>query len=72
MENTVLNRYVREFGELPFLLTTQSYDDDDYKLLMNQAINRGTPLTEKEIADYFKNDYDLVSNKKEFSKFKRQ
>lgn len=68
-KNYALYEYVKKFDELPFLLTTQSYDDDDYQLLMLMAVNRGTPLTEKEIADFFYNQYDIVDKTKEFSKF---
>lgn len=60
--NEILKQYYRKFDEFPFLLTTQSYNDDDYKTLMIMAINRGEKLTEKEISQYFKNDYDIVSN----------
>ena len=38
---------------------------------MIQAVNRGTPLTEEEIANYFKNDYDIVDNK-QFTNFGRK
>ena len=69
--NKQLKEYFEMFGELPFLLTTQSYDDDDYKILMIQAVNRGKPLTEEEIAKYFKNDYDIVDDKK-FTNFGRK
>lgn len=69
--NEQLKEYFETFGEFPFLLTTQSYDDEDYKILMIQAVNRGTPLTEEEIANYFKNDYDIVDDKK-FNNFGRK
>ncbi|MBO7695497.1 MAG: hypothetical protein J6T10_22960 [Methanobrevibacter sp.] len=69
--NKQLKEYFEMFGEFPFLLTTQSYDDEDYKILMIQAVNRGTPLTEEEIANYFKNDYDIVDDKK-FNNFGRK
>ena len=60
----VLDEYYFMFDELPFLLTTQSYEDDDYQILMLNAINRGTPLTRKEIEEWFKNNYDLVKDEK--------
>ena len=58
--NEILKKYYMEFGEFPFLLTTQSFDDDDYKTLMIIAINRGKKLTKKEIVEFFKDNYDLV------------
>ena len=61
MANEVLKEYFEKFDELPFLLTTMSYDDEDYKILMMQAINRDKPLTEEEISDYFEGTYDLVT-----------
>ena len=60
----VLDEYYFMFDELPFLLTTQSYEDDDYQILMLNAINRGAPLTRKEIEEWFKNNYDLVKDEK--------
>ena len=70
--NTALKEYVAKFDELPFLLTTQTYDDDDYQFLMTMAVIRGTPLTEDEIAKFFHNDYDLVNDPKKFSKFSKK
>lgn len=61
----VLDEYYFMFDELPFLLTTQSYEDDDYQILMLNAITRGTPLTREEIEKWFKNDYDIVVDKKD-------
>ena len=61
-ENIELKEYYKMFDEFPYLLMTQSFDNDDYRVLMALAVNRGTPLTPKEIADYFKNNYDLVTN----------
>ena len=61
MDNDIAKKYLDMFGEMPFLLTTQSYEDEDYQVLMLIAINRGSPLTEEEIAEYFQNDYDLVT-----------
>lgn len=58
--NEELKKYYEMFDEFPYLLTTQSYDSDDYKCLMTIAVNRGEKLTEKEIADFFKNNYDLI------------
>lgn len=71
-ENLALKQYYEMFDELPFLLTTQSYDSEDYQLLMMIAVRRGTPLEEKEIAEFFKDQYDLVNNSKQFSNFKKQ
>jgi hypothetical protein len=61
-ENIILKEYYKKFDEFPYLLMTQSYEDDDYQFLMASAINRETPLTPKEIAKYFNNNYDLVEN----------
>ena len=61
----VLDEYYFMFDEYPFLLTTQSYEDDDYQILMLNAINRGTPLTREEIENWFKNNYDIVIEKKD-------
>lgn len=58
--NEILKEYYQKFDEFPFLLTTQSYNDDDYKTLMILAINRNEKLSKKEIVKYFKNNYDLV------------
>ena len=60
MEIDVLKKYYEKFEEFPFLLMTQSYEDDDYKVLMYMAIDRGTPLTREEICKWFENDYDQV------------
>ena len=68
--NLILRKYVEKFDELPFLLTTQTYDSVDYQVLMMMAIDRGTPLTEEEIADFFHNQYDIVKEgEKGFTKF---
>ena len=69
--NPALREYVRKFDELPYLLTTQTYDSEDYQLLMTMAVNRGSPLTEQEIAKFFHNDYDMVDRTQGFSKFKK-
>ena len=60
----VKKEYLFMFGELPFLLTTQDYDNEDYKVLMQNAINRGEPLTQEEIEEYFEDDFDYVENRK--------
>lgn len=60
----VKKEYYLLFGEMPFLLVTQSYDNEDYQILMQNAINRGKPLTQEEIEEYFQNDFDYVENKK--------
>lgn len=57
---SVKAEYLSMFGEMPYLLTTQSYDNEDYQLLMKNAILRGKPLTEKEIGSYFGKDYDDI------------
>ena len=69
--NLALKEYVRKFDELPFLPTTMTYDNEDYQVLLIQAVNRGKPLTEKEIAYFFHNQYDLVKHGKGFSNFKK-
>ncbi len=70
--NPTLKEYLRKFDELPFLPTTMTYDNEDYQVLMIQAINRGKPLTEKEIGEFFNNDYDLVEKGKKFNNFKKK
>lgn len=52
--------YLSMFGEMPYLLTTQSYDNEDYQLLMKNAILRGKPLSIQEIESYFGKDYDDI------------
>lgn len=70
--NPTLKEYLRKFDDIPFLPTTMTYDNEDYQVLMIQAINRGKPLTEKEIGEFFKNDYDLVEKGKGFKNFKKK
>ena len=62
--NDILREYYFRFDEMPYLLTTQSYEDDDYLILMQNAINRGTPLTREEIEEWFSNNYDIVEQQK--------
>lgn len=70
-KNIALKQYMEKFDELPYLPTTMTYDNEDYQLLMLTSVNRGKPLTEKEIADFFHNQYDLVEHGKGFSKFSK-
>lgn len=70
--NPALKEYVRKFDELPYLPTTMTYDNEDYQVLLIQAVNRGKPLTSKEVADFFNNQYDLVEYGKGFSNFKKK
>lgn len=55
-----LKEYFNLFGEFPFLLITQDYTNEDYQILMRNAISRGKPLTKDEIEKYFNNDFDIV------------
>lgn len=70
--NPALKEYVRKFDELPYLPTTMTYDNEDYQVLLIQAVNRGKPLTSKEVANFFNNQYDLVEHGKGFSNFKKK
>lgn len=71
MDNSTLKTYFEKFDEMPFLLTTQSYDDDDYLFLMEKAIMENKPLTREEIEKYFNGNYDVVDNQKKFKNFKK-
>ena len=72
-DNHVLKEYVKKFDELPVLPTTMTYDNEDYQVLMIQAISSGKPITEQDVASFFHNQYDLVSEDadKKFKHFKK-
>lgn len=63
----VLKEYFEKFGEYPYLLMTQTYNDDGYMILMLKAIDRGTPLSKDEIANFFENQYDIVVDKPNYN-----
>ena len=52
--------YYSMFNEMPYLLTTQSYENEDYQMLMKNAILMKKPLTKDDIVNFFGNDYDYV------------
>lgn len=57
---SVSAEYYSTFNEMPFLLMTQSYENEDYQLLMKGAILRNEPLLKEEIVKWFGKDYDNV------------
>jgi len=57
---SVLEKYYFAFNEYPYLLTTLTYEDEDYQMLMENAISRGKPLTREEINKFFGVKYDNV------------
>ena len=56
----MLEKYLNTFNELPELPKTVSFNNAILVKLMEEAINRGYPLTDEEVFAVFKNKYDLI------------
>lgn len=57
---SVSSQYYSMFGEMPYLLTTQSYENEDYQMLMNNAILMNKKLKKEDVINFFGKDYDYV------------
>lgn len=61
MNNEELNLYYETFGDFPPALITVSYDDEKYKKIMKEAVEKNEPIT-AELLDEVFNEVDLVEN----------
>ena len=53
----IIEEYIYEFGEAPFVpWTCYSYDDPQYIAMLEKAIKLGRPITDEDIHEFFPMD----------------
>lgn len=68
MNNELLDLYVTQFGEKPFLFVMMTYEHPFYQYMMEKAVLRGEPLTKKELeenAEAFGIQFDIIQPSEE-------
>lgn len=60
---SLMNDYIKEFGELPPLVATKHYEDEFYQELYKKALESGKPITVEELDKALENEeYDIDFN----------